>query len=116
MGYSTKYSDTAGDLTPLGNFTVREVLQLGKALDLPEQLIHKTPSHGLRDLSDEENLGISYTVLDDYIEQGICHDLVIQAKIDRMHQKNLHKLQLIPHCPNVEMELIKQKVDKKIIQ
>lgn len=102
VGYSTKYGDAAGDLGPLAEFTVREVLQLGKALGLPEQLIYKTPSDGLSGLSDEENLSFSYEVLDDYIEQGICPDPTIREKITRLHKQNLHKLQPIPRCPNPE--------------
>lgn len=100
VGYSTKYGDAAGDLSTLGDFTVREVLQLGEALGLPKRLIHKTPSDGLSGLSDEDNLGFSYAMLDDYIEQGVCPDPVIRDKIDRLHQRNLHKLQPIPHCPH----------------
>ena len=103
VGYSTKYGDAAGDLGPLGEFTVREVLQLGKALGLPEQLIYKTPSDGLSGLSDEDNLSFSYEVLDDYMEQGICPDPTIREKINWLHKQNLHKLQPIPHCPNPEI-------------
>ena len=103
VGYSKKYGDAAGDLSPLGDFTVREVLQLGEVLGLPKQLIYKTPSDGLSGLSDEDNLGFSYAMLDDYIEQGVCPDPVIRDKIDQLHQRNLHKLQPIPYCPHPKM-------------
>lgn len=41
VGYSTKYGDAAGDFSPLGGFTVREVLAIGDALGLPYDLVHK---------------------------------------------------------------------------
>lgn len=56
VGYSTKYGDAAGDFSPLAGFTVREVLQLGHALSLPEQLLTKAPADGLSGMSDEKKL------------------------------------------------------------
>ena len=47
VGYSTKYGDAAGDFSPLGNLTVREVLAVGDFLGLPQYLVHKTPSDGM---------------------------------------------------------------------
>ena len=35
VGYSTKFGDAAGDFSPLGNLTVREVLEIGDELGLP---------------------------------------------------------------------------------
>ncbi len=96
VGYSTKFGDAAGDLAPLANFTVREVLQLGHALGLPENLIHKTPSDGLSGMSDEEKLGFTYETLDNYVETGVCEDEATLAAIERLHQRNLHKLLPLP--------------------
>ena len=96
VGYSTKFGDAAGDFSPLADFTMHEVLQLGKALKIPETLIYKVPSDGLSGLTDEDNLGFTYDMLDSYIENGICPDADIKAKIDALHQRNLHKLQPIP--------------------
>ena len=97
VGYSTKFGDAAGDFSPLAGFTMHEVLQLGKALKLPEALIYKVPSDGLSGMTDEDNMGFTYDVLDSYIESGICPDADIKAKIDSLHQRNLHKLQPIPY-------------------
>lgn len=96
VGYSTKYGDAAGDFSPLAGFTVREVLQLGHALSLPEQLLTKAPADGLSGMSDEKKLGFTYEILDDYIETGVCPDSAIREKIDLLHEKNLHKLKPIP--------------------
>ena len=56
VGYSTKYGDSAGDFSPLLDFLVEEVRELGYALGLPRDLIEKTPSDGLSGSSDEEKL------------------------------------------------------------
>ena len=67
VGYSTKFGDAAGDFSPLANYTVREVLDIGEALDLPAGLLEKTPEDGLSGKTDEDNLGFSYDTLDDFI-------------------------------------------------
>ena len=96
VGYSTKYGDAAGDFSPLSDFTVREVLAIGEALGLSERLVHKTPSDGLSGMSDEEKLGFTYEMLDEYILTGKCPDEEIKKKIDRLHTINEHKLKVIP--------------------
>lgn len=96
VGYSTKYGDAAGDFSPLQNILVEEVRQLGYVLGLPDFLIDKTPSDGLSGQTDEDKLGFTYAQLDHYILTGQCQDPDIQAKIDRMHAMNMHKLQLMP--------------------
>ena len=98
IGYSTKYGDSAGDMSPLAEYTVTEVLEIGDELNLPYDLVHKTPSDGLCGMTDEENFGFSYSVLDKYIRTGICDDEDIKNKIDRMHEMNKHKLELMPVC------------------
>ncbi|MCL2758664.1 MAG: NAD(+) synthase [Treponema sp.] len=96
VGYSTKYGDLAGDFSPMSQLTVTEVKAIGRELSLPAKFTDKTPEDGLSGLSDEENLGFSYDVLDRYIREGICEDPVIKDKIDKLHKANLHKLELIP--------------------
>ena len=97
VGYSTRYGDAAGDFAPLGGLTVAEVIAIGKELDLPTELVEKTPSDGLCGKSDEDNLGFAYAVLDRYIRTGVCDDPKTKATIDDKHVKNLFKLQPIPH-------------------
>ena len=97
VGYSTRYGDAAGDFSPLGGLTVREVIAVGKELGLPIELVEKTPSDGLCGKSDEDNLGFTYAVLDEYIRTGICNDPKTKALIDHKHETNLFKLLPIPH-------------------
>ena len=95
VGYATKFGDGAGDFSPLSHLTVTEVKAVGRALNLPTKFIDKIPEDGLTGLSDEENLGFTYAVLDRYIREGICEDNAVREKIDRLHQCNLHKLRLM---------------------
>ena len=96
VGYSTRYGDAAGDFSPLGKLTVREVKAIGAYLGLPENLVEKVPSDGLTDRTDEDNLGFTYAVLDEYIRTGKCTDETAKAKIDRLHKLNEFKLKPIP--------------------
>ena len=97
VGYSTRWGDAAGDFSPLGGLTVQEVVEVGKVLGLPIDLVEKTPSDGLCGKTDEDNLGFTYAVLDRYIRTGVCEDPATKALIDRKHVMNLFKLKPIPH-------------------
>ena len=96
VGYSTKYGDAAGDFSPLGNLTVREVLEIGDDLGLPWHLVHKTPSDGMCGKSDEDNLGFTYEQLDDWILKGECANEEIKEKILKLHRATRHKYMPIP--------------------
>jgi NAD+ synthase len=104
VGYSTKFGDAAGDFSPLSRLTVGEVKAVGTELGLPPRFTEKIPEDGLSGLSDEDNLGFSYAVLDNYIREGICEDATLKDKIDRLHQANLHKLNPMP-CYEPEPEI-----------
>ena len=96
VGYSTRYGDSAGDFSPLGKLTVAEVVQIGRYLGLPENLVVKVPSDGLSGKSDEDKLGFTYAVLDKYIRTGVCEDEATKAHIDRLNVINAFKLKVIP--------------------
>lgn len=96
VGYSTRYGDMAGDFSPLCCLTVGEVIEIGKVLGLPHDLVEKTPSDGLCGKTDEDNLGFSYAVLDKYIRTGEIDNPETKALIDRKHKMNLFKLRAMP--------------------
>lgn len=105
IGYSTKFGDGAGDFSPLGNLTVREVLQIGDDLGLPHDLVHKTPSDGMSGKSDEEKIGFTYEELDEYIysrwnEEEFPGTDEVAAKIDHLFRINRHKLADMPRYPD----------------
>ena len=96
VGYSTRYGDSAGDVSLLGKLTVQEVRALGHELGLPEKLVEKVPSDGLCGSTDEQKLGFTYAVLDRYIRDGVCEDESVRRHIDTLHKQNKFKLELIP--------------------
>ena len=99
IGYSTKYGDAAGDISPLGEYTATEIFEIGDALELPTTLVHRIPSDGMCGCSDEENFGFTYAELDDYIRNDVLpEDVDILASIKRMNKISRHKYRLIPTC------------------
>lgn len=96
VGYATRYGDSVGDFSPLSDLTVTEVKAIGKVLGLPTELIEKTPTDGLCGKTDEDNLGFTYDMLDEYLRTGVCKDEAVRQIIDEMHEKNKFKLELMP--------------------
>ncbi len=103
VGYSTRYGDAAGDFSPLSHLTVAEVKAIGAVLGLPKELVEKVPIDGLCGKTDEDNLGFTYAELDRYIRTGEIENKEHKAKIDRMHEMNKFKLELMPAFnPNID--------------
>ena len=96
VGYSTRYGDSVGDFSPMSHLTVTEVKEIGRLLGLPGVLVDKVPIDGLCGKTDEENLGFTYAELDVYIRTGKIEDQAKKELIDRKHQMNLFKLELMP--------------------
>lgn len=102
VGYSTRYGDAAGDFSPLSHLTVQEVKAIGTVLGLPQELVEKVPIDGLCGKTDEDNLGFTYAVLDRYIRTGEIEDEETKAIIDKKHEMNKFKLELMPSFePNI---------------
>ena len=91
IGYTTKYGDLAGDFALLKNLTVREVYAIGDFLNLPTDLVHKTPSDGMSGKSDEENMGITYEEIDNYLLDGIYPEHSKYENMMKRHERNKHK-------------------------
>ena len=96
VGYSTRYGDSVGDFSPCSGITVAEMKQIGRLLELPDALIDKAPSDGLCGKTDEDNLGFTYAELDRYIREGVIENQEHKALIDRKHELNLFKLEVMP--------------------
>ena len=96
VGYSTRYGDSVGDFSPCSGITVAEMKQIGRLLGLPDALIDKAPSDGLCGKTDEDNLGFTYAELDRYIREGVIENQEHKALIDRKHELNLFKLEVMP--------------------
>lgn len=99
VGYSTKYGDGAADLMPIGNLVKREVRELARLLDVPQEIIDRPPTAGLWEgQTDEGEMGITYEQLDHYILTGEGPPEVVAA-IERMHRRSEHKRRPIPVGP-----------------
>ena len=103
VGYSTRYGDSVGDFSPCSHLTVQEMKEIGRLTGLPDVLVDKVPIDGLCGKTDEDNLGFTYAELDRYIRTGEIDSADDKAKIDRLHRRNLFKLQLMPSFdPGIE--------------
>lgn len=96
VGYFTRWGDGVGDFAPIAQLTKTEVVEIGMELGLPEHLVRKTPSDGLCGKTDEDNLGFTYAMLDEYIRWHRCEDAEVRRKIDFLHERNRFKLDPIP--------------------
>ena len=95
VGYTTKWGDSASDFNPIGNFTVEEVLAIGKMLGVPEKILQKAPSDGLGGQTDEEKMGIQYSQVAEMIETGTTDEMAKQ-EIIRRYQSSKHKRRMVP--------------------
>ncbi len=95
VGYCTIYGDSAGAFSPLGMYTTEEVIALGRALGLPEKFLIKPPSDGLTGKTDEDNLGFTYHMVNEYIRCGVV-DPAIQPRIDALHRASRFKFETLP--------------------
>ena len=93
-GFFTKFGDGAADLLPLSGLTKRQGRALLVELQAPERLYLKLPTADLLDenpgQTDEENLGLSYQVIDDYLE-GKQVDADKAAAIEARYLATRHK-------------------------
>ena len=91
IGYTTKYGDLAGDFALLSDLTVREIYAIGDYLELPMDLVHKHPADGMSGKTDEDNTGIPYDAIDDFLLQGIIPDMEIYERMIAANKRNTHK-------------------------
>lgn len=97
IGYFTKFGDSGVDLMPLANFLKRDIRVLAKILNVPEKIIEKAPSAGLyAGQTDENDMGFSYNVLDEYLATGNIDDENSRVRIDVMRRRSEHKRKPIP--------------------
>ena len=99
VGYCTIYGDSAGAFSPLGMYTTEEVIALGAELGLPERFLIKPPSDGLTGKTEEDNLGFTYHVVNEYIRKGEV-DPAIKEQIDHKHKVSRFKFQTLPVYQN----------------
>lgn len=109
LGYYTKYGDGGVDIEPIGDLYKTEVMEFSRMVGVPEGIITKPPSAGLWvGQTDEEELGISYVVVDKLLEMLLdakdpeyIQDIlgVSNKQMDSIIQRisaNIHKSQAPP--------------------
>ena len=93
-GFYTKFGDGGADVLPLSGLTKRQGKALLKELGADERLYLKVPTADLLDQkpgqADETELGITYDVLDDYLE-GKTVSAEAAAKIEQRYLVTEHK-------------------------
>nr|WP_106781451.1 ammonia-dependent NAD(+) synthetase [Lysinibacillus timonensis] len=93
-GFYTKYGDGGVDLTPIFRLNKRQGREILAHLDCPEHLFLKTPTADLEEkrpaLPDETALGVTYEVIDDYLEGK---EVSVKAReiIEGHYLKSQHK-------------------------
>lgn len=96
-GFYTKYGDGGVDITPIFRLNKRQGKQLLKELGCPEHLYTKIPTADLEEnrpaLPDEVALGVTYEVIDDYLE-GKAVPEEAQEKIEGFYHRSMHKRHL----------------------
>ena len=93
VGYFTKGGDGVSDINVLADLTVSEVIKIGEVLNVPKEVLYKTPSDGLSGMSDEEKLGVKYSDIEKVINNEPVDEL-IKEKIDHLHKNSLHKFNI----------------------
>jgi NAD+ synthase len=117
-GYFTKYGDQAVDCNPIGNLYKQQVRQLAVHVGVSEDLAMKTPSAEMwTGQTDEEEMGLSYDVLDAILALRVDGPLstaatvrtldgVTEADVDRvldLYERSMHKRQLPPAPAELEL-------------
>ena len=94
VGYFTKGGDSVHDIATIADYTVSEVLKIGDYINVPKDILYKTPSDGLSNQSDEEKLGVTYEEIEKYLENEGQVSEKSRQKIRTLHEKNLHKFHI----------------------
>jgi len=97
VGYFTKWGDGACDINPIGYLTKREVYILAEFLGVPNSIISKKPSAELWEgQTDEDELGLTYNQIDNYLTHGSSGSPEADALIEERKQLSRHKFRKIP--------------------
>ena len=97
VGFYTKYGDGGVDISPIADCTKTEVWELGKELDIIDEIIKAPPTDGLWDdgRTDASQLGMSYEQLEEAMNNPNSQN---RSKYLEIRKVNLHKMEPIPVC------------------
>ena len=97
VGFYTKYGDGGVDISPIADCNKTEVWEMGKELNLLNEIINATPTDGLWDdgRTDEGQLGLKYDDLEEAMNNS---NSINREKYEKIRKLNLHKMEPIPVC------------------
>ena len=98
VGFFTKYGDGGVDISPIADLYKSEVYALGTHLKILNHIMKADPTDGLWEdgRTDEDQLGLTYTQLEDAMMKGKAsqyYDRYIELR-----KPMLHKMEPIPVC------------------
>ena len=97
VGFYTKYGDGGVDISPIADCNKTDVWEMGKELNILNEIIDATPTDGLWDdgRTDEGQLGLKYHDLEEAMNNS---NSINREKYEKIRKLNLHKMEPIPVC------------------
>jgi NAD+ synthase len=97
VGFYTKYGDGGVDISPIADCNKSEVWELGKSINILQEIIDAAPTDGLWEdgRTDEGQLGLKYEELEEAMNNV---NSINREKYEKIRKINLHKMEPIPVC------------------
>jgi len=97
VGFYTKYGDGGVDISPIADCNKSEVWEIGKSINILQEIIDAAPTDGLWDdaRTDEGQLGLRYEELEEAMNNI---NSINREKYEKIRNINLHKMEPIPVC------------------
>ena len=97
VGFYTKYGDGGVDISPIADCNKSEVWEIGKSINILQEIIEAAPTDGLWDdgRTDEGQLGLKYEELEEAMNNV---NSINREKYEKIRNTNLHKMEPIPVC------------------
>jgi len=97
VGFYTKYGDGGVDISPIADCNKSEVWEIGKSINILQEIINAVPTDGLWDdgRTDEGQLGLKYEELEEAMNNV---NSINREKYEKIRKMNLHKMEPIPVC------------------
>ncbi|WP_415304549.1 NAD(+) synthase [Candidatus Pelagibacter sp. Uisw_090] len=97
VGFYTKYGDGGVDISPIADCNKSEIWEIGKSLNILQEIIEAAPTDGLWDdgRTDEGQLGLKYEELEEAMNNA---NSINREKYQKIRKMNLHKMEPIPVC------------------
>jgi len=97
VGFYTKYGDGGVDISPIADCNKTEVWEMGRELNILQEIIEAAPTDGLWDdgRTDEGQLGLKYEELEEAMKNI---NSINREKYEKIRKMNLHKMEPIPVC------------------